>query len=370
MKVLQINKLYYPWIGGVEKVVQQIAEGLNEKTDMTVLACVPKGKGRTDLVNGVKLIFAGSLGILFSMPISLSFPFIFRRESRRSDIVLFHMPFPLADLSCLLFKPKAKILVWWHSDIIKQKAFMFLYGPIMKMFLRKAEKIVVATEKHISSSKYLSEYKSKCVEIPFGVDLKKYSMSDAVRHEVEQIRKKHNKPILLFVGRLVYYKGIEYLVRAMKDVDAVLLIAGEGKLRDELQAIADKSGITGKIEFLGRIDDRELLNYYHAADIFVFPSVANTEAFGLVQIEAMACGKPVISTNLPTGAGSINVHGETGLLVPVKDAKALSSAINELLGSGELRLRMGKNARERVEKEYSLDKMLQKVLDLFLRSNL
>jgi len=365
LKVLQVNKLYYPWIGGVEKVVQQISEGLAGKADVTVLACSPRGKGSAGLLNGVKVILAGSLGIFFSMPVSLSFPFLFKKESRNADILHFHMPFPLADICCLFFRPKGRIFIWWHSDIIKQRALMLFYRPVMRAFLRMATKIIVATDHHITSSKYLSDFKEKCVVVPFGVDLARYQADNKTLLEAAGIKTRYQKPLVLFVGRLVYYKGIEYLVEAMKEVDAILLIAGDGPLKERLAGIAAKSGISHKVEFLGRPDDSMLLNYYHACDMLAFPSVENSEAFGLVQIEAMACGKPVVSTNLPTGAGSVNVNGETGFVVPAKDRQALSAAINELVNSETLRLKMGEAAKLRVKKMYSHDKMISKVCELY-----
>ena len=363
LRVLQVNKLYYPWIGGVEKVVQQIAEGLCDKVEMEVLACSPRGKGSSSIVNGVRITLAGSLGMLFSMPLSFSFPFLFRRISRGRDILHFHMPFPLADICCLLFGPRTKVIAWWHSDIVKQKHLMMFYGPVMELFLKRADRIIVATEDHITSSKYLPKFRDKCVIIPFGIDTAKYAAP--VLSRIEVIRGSYRKPLVLFVGRLVYYKGIEYLVEAMKDTDAVLLIAGEGILKQKLENMAEQSGIRDKIVFLGRVDDEALIDYYHACDLLAFPSVENSEAFGLVQIEAMACSKPVVSTSLPTGAGRVNIHGETGLQVPVKDAAALSSAMTMILASKELMTKMGRKSRERAEKEFSLDRMLSKVLELY-----
>ena len=170
VKVLQVNKLYYPWVGGVERVVQQLAEGLNDRTDMKVLVCQAKGRASVEKINGVEVHRAGSLGMMFSMPISISFFREFKKLSKDRDIVHFHMPFPLGDLACLLSGYKGKVVVWWHSDIVKQKKLMKLYKPILEKFLSRADVIIAATQGNIDGSDYLLKYRDKCVIIPYGLD--------------------------------------------------------------------------------------------------------------------------------------------------------------------------------------------------------
>jgi rhamnosyl/mannosyltransferase len=218
IKILQVNKLYFPWIGGVEKVAQDISEGLREKAEVSVLVCQPRGKGKEEICNGIRVSRAGSLGMLSSMPISFSFINKFRQLSKNSDIVQFHFPFPLGDLAYLLSGYKGKIVIWWHCEIIKQKKVMFLYRPIMKRFLKRADLILTSTKENIENSKYLQEFKNKCKVIPFGIDIKKYEESPKASILTEALNDKKNLKVL-FVGRLIYYKGLDILIDAFSSVN-------------------------------------------------------------------------------------------------------------------------------------------------------
>ena len=358
MKILQVNKLYHPWIGGVEKVVQNVAEGLKDRANVSVLVCQPKGRAGRDVVNGVRVVRAASLGIFFSMPVSLSFPFLLKKLSRHVDVIHFHMPFPLAVISYFLARPKGKVVLWWHSDIVRQKKIMLFYRPFLRRFLKRADRIIVAAPQHIKSSAYLGGFEDKCEVVPFGIDTRGLELSDNVQQEMELIRAEHGPNIVLFVGRLIYYKGAEHLIRAMKDVDGKLMIVGEGPLESQLHSLAAELGVEEKVVFLGRIPDRDMAAYYHSCDVFVLPSIACSEAFGIVQLEAMACGKPVINTDLPTGVPWVSRNGETGITVPVADPAALSGAINKLLRDPNLRQEYGANARRRVEEHFSLRRMI------------
>ena len=194
MKILQVNKLYYPWVGGVEKIVQEIAEGLNTQIDVSypresaltveVLCCQPKGKRKIEEVNGVKVYRSSSFGIFWGMPISFDFFRLFKkltnpRESAfKVDIIDFHHPFPLGDLALFLFRPKAKLVVHYHSDIVRQRILEFFFKHFILNTLKKAEKIIVSNPKLIKSSPYLQKFQEKCEVIPFGVDLKKFENFD------------------------------------------------------------------------------------------------------------------------------------------------------------------------------------------------
>lgn len=366
VKVLQVNKLYYPWIGGVEHVVQQLAEGLNNQTDMKVLVCQAKGKTAVEKVNGVMVHRAGSLGMLFSMPISVSFFRHFRKLSKDRDVIHFHMPFPLGDLAYLLSGYKGKVVVWWHSDIVKQKKLVRLYKPIMDKFLSRADVIIAATQGHIDGSDYLPKYKDKCVIIPYGLDRKIEKESDKY---IDQTIPSQNcsKPVkMLFVGRLVYYKGCEILIKAFKEVDnAELTIIGDGELRNELEETAKRYNLTEKICFLGNVDEERLRQAFEESDVLVLPSIAKSEAFGLVQIEAMSYGKPVINTNLPSGVPYVSLNQITGLTVPPNDVQALADAMKWMVEHDKERNEMGRRARNRVKECFRMDDMLDKVLKIY-----
>ncbi len=369
LNVLQVNKLYYPFTGGVERVVQQIAEGLNGQTNMKVLVCNENRQNITEQINGVKVHRSGSFYMLGNMPLSFQFIRDLKKVSKMFDIIHLHMPFPLGDAALLLSGYKGKIVVWWHSDVVRQKKLMLLYRPLMERFLKRADVIITATQGHIDGSAYLAPYKDKCVIIPFGVDpeieakadewLDKKISNDSVKEQNRCVR-------FLFVGRLIYYKGCKVLLEAFRQVrNAELMIVGDGVMEEELKELAKQYHITGQVKFKGNADKEELENYFAECDVFVLPSIARSEAFGLVQIEAMSYGKPVINTNLPSGVPYVSIHKETGLTVEPGDVNGLADAMNWMVQHPNQRKIMGEKARRRVKEEYQMNQMMEKILSLY-----
>lgn len=375
IKILQINKLYYPTTGGIERVVQQIAEGLNESTDMKVLVCREKGTGFVENINGVEVHRAGSLGVLFSLPISFSFFRQMRKLAKDRDVLHFHMPFPLGDLACLLSGYRGKVVVWWHSDIVRQKKLMKLYRPLMEWFLKRADVIVVATKGHIEGSDYLAPYAHKCKIIPYGVDeaiaqqaswwIESRGSADEMPVSSKSVRTQELVRFL-FVGRLVYYKGCKILLEAFSKVHgAELIIVGSGTLEAELKQMVNANGLKDYVTFSGNIPDEELTEEFKHCDVFVLPSIVKSEAFGLVQMEAMAYGKPVINTKLPSGVPYVSLDGVTGLTVMPGDVRELAAAMQWMVDHEKERLDMGRAARERAQKDFKMETMLEKVLKVY-----
>lgn len=363
MKVLQINKLYYPFTGGVEKVAYDISNELKDKVAMNVLVANDKFENVKEKVNDVNVDRVACIGTYFSMPFAPGFPFALKNY--KADILHFHLPFPLGVMSYLLTKPEGKTVVTWHSDIVKQKMILKFYRPFLMSFLSKVDRIVVTSPNMIANSPFLEPFKDKCVVISLGINPERFKLTENVKRQAEKIKKKYEKPIILFMGRLVYYKGVRYLIEAMKNVNARLLIGGSGQLKDDLKELSNKLGLDNKIDFLGFVDDNDLAVYYHACDMFVLPSIAESEAFGIVQLEAQVCGKPVISTNLPTGVPYANMDKETGIIVEPKSSKQLSDAINKLLSNKKLRLKYGTNAKKRVESDFTIRKMSQAYYNIY-----
>ncbi|MCQ4726154.1 glycosyltransferase [Anaerotignum faecicola] len=361
IKVLEVNKMYFPVTGGIERVVQQISEGLKDEVDIDVLVCQKKGRQAKENINGVNVIKSGSMGVLFSMPVSFSFFINFFKLCRKYDVINFHMPFPLGDLACLLSGYNGKVVVWWHSDIVKQKKIMLFYKPIMHRFLKRADVIVAATEGHVEYSEYIKEFKSKCVIIPYGVD------KNIAKNAENKITEQNYGPVkFLFVGRLVYYKGLNYLIEAMKNVDnSALTIVGKGPLEQEVTERIEKSGLSGRVEIKNGLNDSELSEEFCKCDVFVLPSVEKSEAFGIVQIEAMIYGKPVINTNLKSGVPYVGINGKTGITVEPRNAAELSNAMNRLALNRDERIRMGNFARKYALEHYSEDKMLKNILKIY-----
>lgn len=369
LNVLQVNKLYYPFTGGVERVVQQIAEGLSSQTNMKVLVCNEHRQNITEQINGVKVHRSGSFYMLGNMPLSFRFIRDVKKVSKKFDIIHLHMPFPLGDAALLLSGYKGKIVVWWHSDIVRQKKLMLLYRPLMERFLKRADVIITATQGHIDGSAYLAPYKDKCVIIPFGVDPEIEAKADewlAQKISKDSVKEQNRCIRFLFVGRLIYYKGCKVLLEAFCQVsNAELIIVGDGVLEKELKELANQYLVSDKIKFVGNIGKEELERHFAECDVFVLPSIARSEAFGLVQIEAMSYGKPVINTNLPSGVPYVSIHKETGLTVEPGDVNGLADAMNWMVQHPNQRKIMGEKARRRVKEEYQMDQMMEKILSLY-----
>jgi len=360
MKILQINKFYYPWIGGVESVVKQIAEGLNKKNNyqVDVLVCQPKGKKSIENIDGVNVFRASSFGVLLGMPISFNFFKIYKKIYKNYDALFFHYPFPLGFLAYFLFSPKKNLYIWYHSDIVRQKFFEFFLRPIHLFALKKARKIFVSNPNLISSSNYLNKFKEKCIVVPFGIDIKKFELTEEIKKESLKIKDIFGSPLILSVGRLVYYKGFKYLIEAAQNVEAKFLIIGNGPLELELKSLIKKLKLENKVFIIPSV--KNLVPYYYACDIFVLPSIFKSETFGIVLLEAMACGKPVISTDLGTGTSWINIDKETGFVVEPKNSKELAEKINVLLKDEELYQKYKNNSLKRAM-DLSIDAFVDKL---------
>jgi lipopolysaccharide/colanic/teichoic acid biosynthesis glycosyltransferase len=170
---------------------------------------------------------------------------------------------------------------------------------------------------------------------------------------------------VLFVGRLVPYKGVDILLRSVKGLDARTVVVGDGPSRMSLMAMAIDSGLGDRVRFLGDVTDAELLAWYHACDVLVLPSVSRQEAFGMVQLEAMLCGHPVVSTELQTGTSWVNQHERTGLVVKAGDVNELRGALERLLGDQELRDQFGDAGRKRVMETFAADAMCRATVSLY-----
>ena len=361
MNVLQVNKFYYPEVGGIEHVVQNIAEGLPSSYRTRVLAARRKGLGGNERHNGVDIKKTSSLGVAMSVPLAPTFPLQLRAEARNADIVHHHLPNPLSTVSQLTAGTgDSTVIATYHSDIVRQAAALKVYRPVLDRFLDRVDRILVTSEHLLDHSAILEPYENKCSIVPLSVDLDAIDVENPPELDIHT-----TGPVVLFVGRLNYYKGVEYLVDAMEEVEATLLVAGDGESRSALKQRARERGVDDQIQFLGYVSDTKLASAYRAADLFALPSVEPSEAFGIVQLEAMARKLPVVNTSLPTGVPWVSQDGETGLTVPPRDATALAEAINTLLENDERRRRYGEQARERVERLFTRETMLEKIQTIY-----
>lgn len=356
MHILQLYKDYFPVLGGIENHVRDLSEGLAARGhQVTVL--VTSLDGRTSVEQpqaGLTVIRAARALHLASTPLSLAM--LRQARLQRPDVVHLHFPYPPGDLAYQAVPARAPLVVTYHSDIVRQRTLLRLYRPLLELTLRRAARILATSPSYVASSPFLRRHAARCSVVPLGIDAGRFAVADGRR--VAAVRARYDAPLLLFVGRLRYYKGLHYLIEAMPSVQADLLIAGSGPERDALATLAARLGVERRVHFLGDVSDEDLPVLLHAADVFVLPAHLRAEALGLAQIEALASGLPCISTELGTGTSFANRHGETGLVVPPGDSAALAGAIDTLLADRDLRERMGAAGRRRVAALFTRERML------------
>lgn len=371
MKVLHLGK-FDGDVGGIERYVRALLGGFPE--DVVPINLVANDTARSDEHRNYRYLTvrAASYGIVASVAVAPTMPFTARRLHRehRFDIVHLHFPDPLGQLTAMSLPRSVKRVISWHSDIIKQRTALALYRFFLDSFVRDADAIIGASPQHFSASQQMAAGKASQIRevIPYGFDPAALAWTDAAKARRASLdNDDRSRPVVFAVGRHVYYKGFDVLIRAMREIDAELWLGGRGPMTDGLKRTAQAAGVADRVRFLGFIPDAELVAYYDACDVFCLPSVERAEQFGLVQLEAMHCAKPVVSTRLGTGVEFVNQDGITGLLVAPNDAGALAAAINRLLSDPRLRARMGEAGRARVAQDFSVRHMIDSTLDLYRR---
>ncbi len=359
LRVVHVGKFYPPHPGGMESHLELLCRTTKDEVDVEVVVSADGPRTVRETVDGVPVTRVGTRLTLASASFNPGMANAIRRAD--ADVVHFHHPNPTAVLSYFAARPRGRLVVTYHSDIVRQKVLGSLVSPLIHALLRRADAIIASSPRYAASSPVLRKHAERVRVLPFGIDADELGRFDPA--EVERIRAAYGERIVLGAGRLVYYKGFEYLVRAIRHLDAHLLIAGDGPLRASLQALASELGVAERVTLLGAVAD--LRPVYHAADVFALPAVARSEAFGIVQMEAMACGLPVVNTSLDTGVPFVSPHGVTGLTVPPADADALAAALATLLGDAALRRRMGEAGRLRVAGELSAGRMAERTLAVY-----
>jgi len=293
----------------------------------------------------------------------------------RPDVFHLHFPYPWGEVSWLAARAGREALSGWparqgipsvltyHSDIVRQRVLGAAYVPILRRVLDHVDLIIASSPDMVEHSEQLSRIAGKCRVVPFGIHVERFSATPERTARARELRAQATpshgeRPVVLFVGRLIYYKGVDVLVRAMAEVDADLVMIGSGPLRAKLDALVESLGIAHRVRFTDPVGDDDLAAWYHVADVFCLPSVARSEAFGLVQLEAHAAGTPVVSTRLTTGVPYVNQHGVSGLTVPPGDASALAEAIRTLVTDDALRARLGAQAAERAARDFTIERMV------------
>lgn len=352
MRIVHVYKDYFPVLGGIENHIRMLAEAQAAAGhDVTVLVTNPGDEPKFVVENDVKLIRAGRIVTIASTPLSVDL----QRQLRylKPEITHLHFPYPVGEMSQWLFAKERPYVMTYHSDVVKQQLLLRFYKPILLRVLGNASHLIVSNGNYIQSSAWIRPYAEKCTVIPFAVDSQRFAPTN-------QVKRADATPVILFVGRHRYYKGVDDLIQAMTKVDAQLLIGGDGPERRNWEKLTDSLGLTHKITFLGNIADEELPAFFAQGDIFALPANSRAESFGLVLQEAMASGLPCATTELGTGTSWLVRDGESGFVVPPKDPQALAAALQKLVISPELRGKMGQAGRDRAVQEFSLEQMLAK----------
>jgi rhamnosyl/mannosyltransferase len=360
MRILIVSKYPYPAVGGIEanafRVARELAKIGNE---VTILSAGEKRSRRK--VDGVTLIDLPTTFRVGVAPVSLGM--FSEILAQKFDVINLHEPNPFQNFLAyfaLAFKNRPYV-VTYHSDIEAYswliKTLKFFYVNIFQRFflLSGAKRIMPTSPQYIELSDVLHHFRNKCTIVPNGVDLAFFKPKKTARGSR-----------ILFVGRLIYYKGLQYLIKAMPEVlekvpGARLAIVGDGPLRAEWQALAKRLKVDSRIEWLGRLSDREMLKQYQGCDVFVLPSIYKTEAFGIVLLEAMACGKPCIGTNV---SGTEFVLSESGIAVDPCDEEQLSTAIARVLTDRKLAQEMGRKSLEKI-KDFDWKKIAARVSTVY-----
>ncbi|NMZ29167.1 glycosyltransferase [Pseudomonas protegens] len=364
MKVLHFYKTSYPdTMGGVEQVINQIARGakrLGVETD--VLSLTSERLPRSFEVDGYTGYRARMDLQVASTGFSASAFFRFAKLAKEADIVHYHFPWPFMDLVHFATRVKKPTIVTYHSDIIRQKNLLKIYRPLKLKFLGDVQHIVATSPNYFETSDVLRRYSDKVSVIPIGLD--KLSYPSVPPSLLEAWRERVGSKFFLFVGVIRYYKGLHILMEAGQGLNHPIVILGAGPIELELKAQAEALGLCN-VHFLGQLPDEDKVALLTLCYGVVFPSHLRSEAFGISLLEGAMYGKPMISSEIGTGTTFINIHGETGMVVPPSDAGALRQAMNYLWDNPVHAANMGENAEKRYWEHFTAEQMVRSYVGLY-----
>lgn len=381
IRILQLGKFFPPDIGGIESVMFDIVRGLNErKIACDVLCANSKAQYSKDFfginsqknhsksnanfnanpsINPTKIMRCASFGKVASTAIAPQMIAKLRQIIASYDIIHIHLPDPMANVALFLANHKdKKIIIHWHSDIVRQKFLLKLYAPLQRWLLKRANAIIATTQQYALFSPTLKHFTHKINVIPIGIDsLQKQNLCKSHTRD---------KKSIFALGRLVKYKGFEYLVESMCYLpDFKLYIAGDGVECENLKAQIKRLDLENRVFLLGKIDEDEKIAHFHNDSIFALPSITRNEAFGVVQLEAMSCKMPIVASDIVgSGVSFVNLHNKSGLNVPPRDSKVIADAILCIMSDYE---RFSEGAYNRYLTHFTRDKMIDKIIDLYDR---
>lgn len=369
VKVLHLSKYYPPVMGGIETFLFDLNEALydlDEELISDVLAVNEDIRSIDETTRPYLVRRSGQDIKIFRTPFSLDYKNWLRANAHKYHIIHLHYPNPFADLSLLLSGFKGKLVCHWHSDIFGFGLLNNLYAPLRKWMMNRADAIIATSPIYAQQAPSLFKYKNKIEIIPLGLNPNRLSPSNEAQSKA--IKETYSgKKIIFSLGRQVKYKGFDYLIRSAKHLpeEYVILIGGRGPELSANQGLIKELGLTQKVKMLGFLSDVDVSNHYKVCSIYVMSSVFKSEAFGVVQLEAMFHGKPIVSTRIPcSGVSWVNKHEESGLIVKPKDPKALAEAVVKIVG-GEQYEKYSINAKKRFETHFTAEKCARSILALY-----
>lgn len=361
IKVLHVFKAYYPdSLGGVESVIYQLCINQSDSFESSVFT-LSKNAGSVQVAN--HLVHRAKLSLnIASTGFSWSGIKLFSHHAAQADIIHYHFPWPFMDMLDLITANKKPAVVTYHSDIIKQKNLIKLYRPLMNLFLNRVDAIVATSPEYVSSSEVLQRFKHKTTVIPIGIDSGAYPIPSA--ELLSQWAAKLPNKFFIFIGVLRYYKGLHYLLDALKYQPYPLVIIGTGPEEASLKQQAQTLGLKNVI-FLGALSEADKMAVLQLAYAFVFPSHLRSEAFGVSLLEAAMLGKALISCDISTGTTYVNKDQETGLVCQPESASALSQAMTHLWENPEQTKVMGLRARQRQQALFTSQEAARRYEELY-----
>lgn len=347
--ILHISKYYYPYLGGIETLVKSLAEGMTEYRNVVVCFST-EGMDSTEEMDGVMVHRVKVNFSLMSQDVAFGYYHTLRHLMAEYQPRYVHVHCPNPFIYPIVLKTihqDTKLILHWHSDILSKGAAYWLVKPLETAILRRADLIVATSPNYIHPSSPIFSYKEKAGVVQSGIITADFDLREEDEKRISRIKEKYGrKPLVLFIGRHIPYKGIDWLMEAEKYVknECQFIIVGSGPLTDQLK----RQNTSGRITFTGKLSSEDLRCYAHAADIFAFTSNTKAEAFGLALAEAMYCRcAPVVFSLEGSGVNWVSVKNKTGLEVPLGDVKAYARAIDQLIGDEELRKDFSEAAHQR-----------------------
>lgn len=357
--VCHLGKFYPPEYGGIESVTEALATDHAARGHDVNVICFSRGSSQAKTIDKVLVRRHRASYVAASQPLSWGYFVDGLRAVRRSDLVHVHVPNLLAALVVLLGVPRSvPVVVHWHADVSNKGFLGWLVRPLEKLLVRRATTIVCTSEQYRAASEILRGSARKTSIIPIGIA----DTGCPARSDITELRA---MPMILFVGRLVPYKGLSVLIDAASKMNAKarFKIVGDGPLSADMQALVAEKGLGDCFDFEGKVSESRLNELYAAADVFCLPSVNRLEAFGVVLLEAMRAGLPTVAADIP-GSGVPWVNS-AGVTFKVGDAASLAEALDSTLGSSEKLSELSQVARQRFAQHFTSAEMSSKFLKLY-----